>query len=558
MAAPLVGDLQIRIAAGIAELQRDLNAAEARVKKFGGTVANQNRTLATAGAGFNSLRGQVQNAAFQFGDFAVQIGSGTDAMRAASQQLPQLLGGFGMWGAVIGAAVAVLGAVITQLDLFGGSADQAAKDQEKFNDQLKQLSSLMDEIRGKQPLTMEALQASVGGIIGMTRHDIENRIGQIKRELSKLPEGGAEIKPEFGGTIPLSRSEIKGLEDELKVLESRLVMLQAKAGEFGDRFEANWKHSADAIKHVQDEAKRLADQQARDAERLTEQQLRAREAIDQQIVGLTNQSELIQMTDRERAITVELLKAEETARRGLTTVTAEQTQQIREQAGALFDIARMQEYERQRQADLARLNLKETAEREAEQKKALAEEQRRIEQLANTFEDLAASLTNAALGFQSWEDAGKSAINAVFNLLFDYLDSLSKVEGGGGGGGLGGLFGSIFTAILGGLGSGGSVGAPTNLIPGAGAQFGGLYAEGGHLGSGPELIHGPANITPIDDFERGGGTTVVNNFDFRNARLVEGMVRQEIARAAPAIIDASERRVIDSRRRGGQMADAFA
>ena len=50
----------------------------------------------------------VQNAAFQVGDFAVQVGAGTDATRALAMQLPQLLGGFGVLGAVAGAAVAII------------------------------------------------------------------------------------------------------------------------------------------------------------------------------------------------------------------------------------------------------------------------------------------------------------------------------------------------------------------------------------------------------------------------------------------------------------------
>ena len=50
----------------------------------------------------------VQNAAFQVGDFAVQVAAGTDASRALAQQLPQLLGGFGVVGAVAGALVAII------------------------------------------------------------------------------------------------------------------------------------------------------------------------------------------------------------------------------------------------------------------------------------------------------------------------------------------------------------------------------------------------------------------------------------------------------------------
>ncbi|MEX0971529.1 MAG: hypothetical protein WD046_13910 [Paracoccaceae bacterium] len=49
----------------------------------------------------------VQNMSFQFADFATQVGSGQSATIALGQQLPQLLGGFGVLGAVMGAVVAI-------------------------------------------------------------------------------------------------------------------------------------------------------------------------------------------------------------------------------------------------------------------------------------------------------------------------------------------------------------------------------------------------------------------------------------------------------------------
>lgn len=69
-------------------------------RRFGSQMSRTNRSTGAFGRG-------VQNAAFQVGDFAVQVGGGVDASRALAQQLPQLLGGFGMLGAVAGAAVAI-------------------------------------------------------------------------------------------------------------------------------------------------------------------------------------------------------------------------------------------------------------------------------------------------------------------------------------------------------------------------------------------------------------------------------------------------------------------
>jgi hypothetical protein len=83
------------------EANRVMALARARMDTMGGSIT---RGLAP---GVRELRFHVQNTAYQIGDLATQIGAGTAASVALGQQLPQLIGGFGMMGAVIGALVAV-------------------------------------------------------------------------------------------------------------------------------------------------------------------------------------------------------------------------------------------------------------------------------------------------------------------------------------------------------------------------------------------------------------------------------------------------------------------
>ena len=68
-------------------------------------MANDNFRKASRGSG--AFGRAVQNASFQVGDFATQVGAGTSASIALGQQLPQLIGGFGILGAAIGAVVAI-------------------------------------------------------------------------------------------------------------------------------------------------------------------------------------------------------------------------------------------------------------------------------------------------------------------------------------------------------------------------------------------------------------------------------------------------------------------
>jgi hypothetical protein len=76
----------------------------ARVSKVS-IAANDN--LGRQVRGNNAFGRSVQNMSFQVGDFATQVGAGTSASVALGQQLPQLLGGFGILGAAMGAVVAI-------------------------------------------------------------------------------------------------------------------------------------------------------------------------------------------------------------------------------------------------------------------------------------------------------------------------------------------------------------------------------------------------------------------------------------------------------------------
>ena len=97
------------------------SATRAAAQYSGAQVSLQRATTETT----RSMRlggSQLQNIGFQVGDFATQVGAGTSATQALGQQLPQLLGGFGALGAVMGAVAAIgipLGAALLSV---GGEA----------------------------------------------------------------------------------------------------------------------------------------------------------------------------------------------------------------------------------------------------------------------------------------------------------------------------------------------------------------------------------------------------------------------------------------------------
>ena len=92
----------------VQSLNVQLKTIQDNMTRVGGAGRSAGESIARTGRAFGGAGQSIQNASFQVADFAVQVSGGTSATRALSQQLPQLLGGFGAFGAVAGAAVAIL------------------------------------------------------------------------------------------------------------------------------------------------------------------------------------------------------------------------------------------------------------------------------------------------------------------------------------------------------------------------------------------------------------------------------------------------------------------
>ena len=168
--------------------------------------------------------------------------------------------------------------------------------------------------------------------------------------------------------------------------------------------------------------------------------------------------------------------------------------------------------------------------------------------MAETTKD---ATSQASDGIQDFADTLVNALDDGKLTLSDFEGFFKKTmtniltEALSSGSGLSGAFGSIFGSIGGMFGGGGGFGS---IFSGIGDFFGGFFANGGYLSagkvgivgeSGPELISGPANITPMD--EVGGTTQVVFNinaidtqtgtqFLLDNKKQIEGIIQNAYTR----------------------------
>jgi hypothetical protein len=143
MAFP-VGSLRVDLGANTVQFNTGMAAAQERLAEFqrgsalaGNAAQSMGRQVAAAGGGFRQVTEHIRNTGYQVGDLAVQVASGQSAMVAFAQQAPQLLGGFGTFGAVAGAAVAIAAALASAFGRMGGDAETAETRMDALNDATK-------------------------------------------------------------------------------------------------------------------------------------------------------------------------------------------------------------------------------------------------------------------------------------------------------------------------------------------------------------------------------------------------------------------------------------
>lgn len=119
-------------------------AAQYRLNSSFQAMGSSTRRMAGA---FRLQKGAIQQAGYQIGDFAVQVGAGQSALVAFSQQGSQLAGILGPGGAVIGAIIAVGAAVAMPFVRSMGAGEDATK---SFTERLEELREATDELTDAQ------------------------------------------------------------------------------------------------------------------------------------------------------------------------------------------------------------------------------------------------------------------------------------------------------------------------------------------------------------------------------------------------------------------------
>jgi hypothetical protein len=114
VAGKMIAGLQVGLALDSAEFKKGADEAKKKAQELAGTfestsaqTKNYSSALNDAANAKKNFQYNLRNIGYQVQDFSTQVAAGTSAAQALTQQLPQLLSGFGTMGVVLGALAAV-------------------------------------------------------------------------------------------------------------------------------------------------------------------------------------------------------------------------------------------------------------------------------------------------------------------------------------------------------------------------------------------------------------------------------------------------------------------
>lgn len=209
---------------------RESSKASGALARTDKSTRQLSTTTATSTKAFSVQKGALQQAGFQIQDFAVQVGGGTSALVAFSQQGSQLAGIFGPGGAVLGAVIAI-GATVA--NVLGPALATATKD---FRALQNEIDSFIEKSAKAQFNEVSRLIENQQGILG----DYARQIRAIRSEETGFIEGLISSEEDLAKAeqdrslklIKLQRLKAEG-EEKLNQLVQRRNEFSAEIGQAG-------------------------------------------------------------------------------------------------------------------------------------------------------------------------------------------------------------------------------------------------------------------------------------------------------------------------------------
>lgn len=250
--------------AAFAAVKRSMEQTATTAQRMGAEVQRSQ-------GGFKGLTTSIQQAGFQIGDFATQVASGGSAVTAFVQQGSQLLGMFGMFGALAGAGLAIAGVAYKMYEA-GDAAEKTRDAVSGLVDEIKKLNEeaakagggvagvralvMLEDLRAEYDLLVQSQQAAQAQMQGVGAGEMASAVTAVNDvELARTRSRIEELQKLISEYEKVARQE--------QEIQERIAN-QRKRGE--DAAAARAKESRDAEEAERNRLK-AADQFARETER---------------------------------------------------------------------------------------------------------------------------------------------------------------------------------------------------------------------------------------------------------------------------------------------------
>lgn len=219
----------------VGSLTGQLASLENNYLDVGNAASRTAQRVTQSARGFRLMRGQLYNASVQMQDFAVQVGAGTSALTAFSQNAPQFLSFLGPKAALIGAFIAALPLLKVGLESIMRAFRDFDKELEAGNKALDQYISTLTNLDSGFSGAFEELEKRIRETSVATADLAKVHEQRAVEAIKKTAEGLADANTEASLWNKLMLGTDIGLAGDLLEIETKL---QGSIGAFKENREA--------------------------------------------------------------------------------------------------------------------------------------------------------------------------------------------------------------------------------------------------------------------------------------------------------------------------------
>ena len=233
-----------KISQGAKKTAADVDKVETATEKLGKRAGGIRNPMTAMGNAVDKAGGKSKNLGFvinnmsnQVGDFAVQVGMGTSALKALSMQAPQAAGALAMLGGPFTMAATAIGLIaaigLPVIGLFmnmGGAAGGLSDTLDNLGESTDRLAELNNRLEESQDDLIEKMRR---GEIAATQLNIamaKVAFGRAKDEVIELTKKVADLAKQFSRTdgMEVMSGEIFALREQFNLSTDEMLALQER------------------------------------------------------------------------------------------------------------------------------------------------------------------------------------------------------------------------------------------------------------------------------------------------------------------------------------------